>query len=73
MNSINALPNLKRIITHPILAQAILEKYGQNDSSPELENLRKLESWEVSGSKLSDDIANRLIDLGINVVSGRVF
>ncbi|KAH8550896.1 hypothetical protein BGW37DRAFT_529410 [Umbelopsis sp. PMI_123] len=68
MDGIKVLPNLKRIITHPILAQAIFDKYCQNDS-PELEYLRKLDSWEVGGSKLSDEVANGLLHLGINVRS----
>jgi hypothetical protein len=72
MNSLKLVPSLKRIITHPILAQAILEKYGENNS-PELEILRKLDRWDVGGSKLSDEVANRLIELGINIVSIRIF
>jgi hypothetical protein len=68
LNSLKVLPYADRFLIHPILAEAILEKYGQKNS-PELEYLRKLESVEVGGGKLSTEVARALRDMGINVVS----
>ncbi|KAI8579227.1 hypothetical protein K450DRAFT_243388, partial [Umbelopsis ramanniana AG] len=66
INSLKVLPNVDRLVIHPILAEAILETYGKNNS-PELDYLRKLESIEVGGGKLSSEVANALRGLGINV------
>ncbi|KAG2188899.1 hypothetical protein INT44_004039 [Umbelopsis vinacea] len=68
INSVKGLPNASRIILHPILIEAIVEKYGKKNS-PELEYLRRLESIEVVGGKLSSNVANELRDLGINIRS----
>ncbi|KAI8576589.1 hypothetical protein K450DRAFT_274613 [Umbelopsis ramanniana AG] len=68
INSVKALPNANRLIIHPILAEAILETYGKNNS-PELEYLRRLEEIGVGGGKLSSNVANELRGLGINVRS----
>jgi len=62
------LPDADRLVIHPILAEAILEAYGKTNS-PDLEYLRKLESVEVGGGKLSAEVANALRDLGVEVVS----
>ncbi|KAI9286877.1 hypothetical protein BC943DRAFT_351093 [Umbelopsis sp. AD052] len=66
INSVKALPNVSRLIIHPILAEAIWETYGKKNS-PEIEHLRRLESIDVGGGKLSSNVANGLRDLGINV------
>lgn len=69
INSIKAIPNADNLIFHPILAEAILETYGKNDS-PELEYLRRLGGIDVGGGKLASSVANELRDMRINIVSG---
>ncbi|KAI8577128.1 hypothetical protein K450DRAFT_274149 [Umbelopsis ramanniana AG] len=65
-NSLKALQNVDRLMIYPILAETILEIYGQTNG-PEIEYLRRLESVEVWGGKLSSEVARALLDLGINV------
>ncbi|KAI9286485.1 hypothetical protein BC943DRAFT_359071 [Umbelopsis sp. AD052] len=66
LKSLKALPDTERLVLHPILAEAILDTYGKNNS-PELDYLRNLESIEVGGGKLSTEVAHGLRALGINV------
>ncbi|KAI9286874.1 hypothetical protein BC943DRAFT_378951 [Umbelopsis sp. AD052] len=66
INSVKALPNSSRLFLHPILAEAIWETYGKNNS-PEIEYLRRLASMDVGGGKLSNNVASKLRDLGIDV------
>ncbi|GAB5588499.1 hypothetical protein Unana1_03399 [Umbelopsis nana] len=57
IESLKALPQVDRLLLHPILAEAI----------PELDKLRRLDMAQTGGGKLAESVAEKLIALGVNI------
>jgi hypothetical protein len=68
IKSLKALPDADRLLLHPILAEALYDKYGRTNS-PELEYLRRLDLVETAGGKLAKSVAEKLLAAGVNIVS----
>ena len=68
IESLKALPQADHLLLHPILAEAMYENYGKTNS-PELDELRRLDMVQTGGGKLAESVAEKLIALGVNIVS----
>jgi hypothetical protein len=68
IKSLKELPNGDSLLLHPILVEALYNKYGRENSA-DMDYLRRLEVVVTGGGKLENQIAVKFIALGITLVS----